>query len=104
MRPFFSNPGWPGKRKTHRFLTHNHSLCPVSRLLERLHFCQIKFRLGCEKGRFSILTGKKTFCLLPGKELCQIGPEMRRFCISTTKIREWLCVKMRTELIQMTLF
>jgi hypothetical protein len=32
-----------------RFLMHNHSWSPVNRLLERLHFCQINFRLGCEK-------------------------------------------------------
>jgi len=38
----------------------------------------------------TILTGKKTFCLLPGKELCQVEPEMRRFCLSTIEMRERL--------------
>jgi hypothetical protein len=34
-----------------RFLMHNHSRRPVNRLLERLHFCQINFRLDREKDR-----------------------------------------------------
>jgi hypothetical protein len=51
---------------------------------------------------FAILIDKKTSCLLPGKELRQIGPKMRRFCISTTEIRERLWFKMRMELRQTT--
>ena len=33
---------------TMRFLTYNHSLCPMSSLLERLPFCHISFRLDYE--------------------------------------------------------
>jgi len=62
----------------------------MSRLLERLHFCQIKIRFGCEMAVCAILPYEKMICLLPGKELCQIGPEMHRFCISTIEIRERL--------------
>jgi hypothetical protein len=52
---------------------------------------------------FAILIGKKTSCLLPRKELRQIEPKMRCFCISTTEIRERLWFKMRMELRQTTL-
>jgi len=51
---------------------------------------------------FAILIGKKTSCLLPRKELRQIEPKMRCFCISTTEIRERLWFKMRMELRQTT--
>lgn len=47
-------------------------------------------------------TTRATCVLLQRKELYQIRPEPRRFYISTTEIREWLWVKMRIELIQMT--
>lgn len=47
---------------------------------------------------FAILIGKKTSCLLPRKELRQIEPKMRCFCISTIEIRERLWFKMRMEL------
>ncbi len=99
---FFSNSDWSGKKKTHRFLTHNHSQCPVSRLLKRLHFCQINFLMETKMTVFAILIGKKTSCLLPRKELRQIEPKMRCFCISTTEIRERLWFKMRMELRQTT--
>jgi hypothetical protein len=50
----------------------------------------INFRLQAKKTVCTILTGKKTFCLLPGKELCQVVPESRRFCLSTIEMRERL--------------
>jgi hypothetical protein len=41
--------GTRGKvEKTMRFLTYNHSLCPMSSLLEKLPFCHISFRLDYE--------------------------------------------------------
>jgi len=41
--------------------------------------------------------------LLQRKELCRIMSEMRRFYLSTIKIREFLWLKMRLELRQMAL-
>jgi hypothetical protein len=131
IEPFFSNSGWPNKRKTHHFLGSGFSgspgffssLWPMDQMdrpmtarhcfrsgtfppdlllksgdvtplhsciaanglphfflktatftfysQEQLHFCQIHFRLQAKKTVCTILTGKKTFCLLPGKELRQ---------------------------------
>ena len=46
--------------------------------------------LQAKKTACTILTGKKTSYLLLGKELCQVVPETRRFCLSTIEMRERL--------------
>jgi len=75
----------------------------MSRLLERLHFCQIKIRFGCEMAVCAVLPYEKMICLLRRKDLCRIASEMRRFCSLTIEIREDLCAFKRTELRQTTL-
>jgi hypothetical protein len=74
----------------------------MSRLLEGLHFCHIKFRFSCEKDCLHVPRLQKMICLQLGKELRQIVPEMRPFCLSTIEIHEVLWLKMRMELRQTT--
>jgi len=72
------------------FLTQFFSRSATRELQERLHFCHIKIRFPVKKTVCTVPPYEKMICLLPGKELCRMKPEMRRFCLSTIKIREWL--------------
>jgi hypothetical protein len=80
------------KTKTDCFPTHIFSSGARDESLEKLrHFLPITFRLSDEKGRLYDPNGQENVLFADiGKELCQIEPKMRRFCLSTTEIREQL--------------
>ena len=82
------------------FLTQFLSSGATRELQLGLHFCHIKIRFQVKKAVCAAPPDEKMVCLLPGNELCQIEPEMRRFASQSPKYSnsyeskcEWNCFK-----------
>jgi len=73
---FFRVIDWPSIRQMLVFLTRFFSRSATREFQERLHFCHIKIRFQVRKVVCAVPPYEKMICSLPGKELCQIEPEM----------------------------